>query len=602
MTTFDSTKRSLPDILANITNGKIQLPDFQRGWIWDDDHVQSLLASIARSFPIGAVMLLETGGNVRFQVRPVEHVPFDKTIPEAEFLILDGQQRLTTLTQVLKLTKPVKTRNNKGKAIERHYYFDINLALEGPEQIEDAIIAVECDRKVKTNFGRDIELDLSTRELECKNFYFPCTEIINSDNWEESLYEFAPERMKDYIEFRKQVLNAFRHYQIPIIELKKETTKEAVCLVFEKVNTGGVPLSVFELITATYAADDYNLRDDWFGSDIRQVQSRQKRIHQDPLLSGIEATDLLQTITLLHTYEKRQQDIIDGKTGKQISAVSAKRTAILSLSLDAYKTWVDRTEQGFITAAKFLRQQCFYALGDIPYSTQIPALAAILTHLQDGNWLTPVINDKLSRWYWCGVLGELYGGAIETRIANDLEEVLAWIKNGAEEPRTVREAVFQPDRLNSLRSRQSAAYKGINTLVLREGAKDFFWKDKVQNLDQADVALDIHHIFPVKWCEAQKIDWKIYNSIVNKTPISYKANRKIGGAAPSRYLAQLQTDENVQLDDLAMDGILESHLIDPIAMRTDNFQVFFDHRFQALLNIISKAMGKKIGIEAVIES
>jgi hypothetical protein len=602
MTTFDITRRSLPDVLADISNGKIQLPDFQRGWIWDDDHVQSLLASIARSFPIGSVMLLETGGNVRFQVRLVEYVTFGTSIPEAESLILDGQQRLTTLTQVLKLTTPVNTRNNKGKAIERYYYFDINLALEGPEQIEDAIIAVERDRKVKTNFGKDVKLDLSTPELECKNFYFPCTQIINSNEWERNLHRFAPDKFGAYMDFRDRVLDTFRTYQIPIIELKKETTKEAVCLVFEKVNTGGVPLSVFELITATYAADSYNLRDDWFGNDIRQVESRQQRIHQDLLLSGIEATDLLQTITLLHTYEKRQQDIVDGKTGKQISAVSAKRTAILSLSLDAYKIWVDRTEQGFITAAKFLRQQCFNALGAIPYRTQIPALAAILTHLQDGDWLTPVINDKLSRWYWCGVLGELYGGATETRIANDVEEVLAWIKNGAEEPRTVREAVFQPDRLNSLRSRQSAAYKGINTLVLREGAKDFFWKDKIQNLDQADVALDIHHIFPVKWCKAQNIDWKIYDSIVNKTPISYKANRKIGGAAPSHYLAKLQTDDKVQLDDLAMNSILESHLIDPIVMRTDNFQVFFERRFQALLNIISNAMGKKIGLETAIES
>jgi hypothetical protein len=598
MTTFDITRRSLPEILADIVSGKIQLPDFQRGWIWDDEHVQSLLVSIARSFPIGAVMLLETGGNVRFQVRPVEHVPFGQAIPEAEALILDGQQRLTTLTQVLKLTNPVKTRNNKGKEIERYYYFNIELALEGAEHLEEAIIAVEGDRKVKSNFGRDIVLDLSTRELECQNFYFPCTEIINADDWEESLYEFTPDKAKDYARFRKQVLNAFRTYQLPIIELKKETTKEAVCLVFEKVNTGGVPLSVFELITATYAADGHNLRDDWFGSDIRKVESRRKRLHEDKLLSGIEATDLLQTITLLHTYEKRQQDITIGKTGKQISAVSAKRTAVLSLPLDAYKNWVDKAEQGFITTAKFLRQQCFHALRDIPYSTQIPALAAILTHLQDGDWMTPVINDKLSRWFWCGILGELYGGAVETRIANDLEEVLAWIKNGAEEPRTVRDAVFQPERLNSLRSRQSAAYKGINTLVLREGAKDFFWKEKIQGLDQADVALDIHHIFPVKWCATNQIDWKIYDSIVNKTPISYKANRKIGGAAPSQYLAQLQSDKNVQLNDSAMNAILESHLIDPSAMRSDDFDAFFKGRFQALLRVIGNAMGKKIELES----
>ncbi|MCG5502052.1 GmrSD restriction endonuclease domain-containing protein [Ectothiorhodospira lacustris] len=70
MTTFDSTKRSLPELLKDITTGKIQLPDFQRGWVWDDDHVQSLLVSIARSFPVGAVMLMETGGEVRFETRP----------------------------------------------------------------------------------------------------------------------------------------------------------------------------------------------------------------------------------------------------------------------------------------------------------------------------------------------------------------------------------------------------------------------------------------------------------------------------------------------------------------------------------------------------
>ena len=62
MSTFDSTKTRLADLLHDIKVGKIQLPDFQRGWVWDDEHIRSLLVSIARSFPIGAVMLLESGG------------------------------------------------------------------------------------------------------------------------------------------------------------------------------------------------------------------------------------------------------------------------------------------------------------------------------------------------------------------------------------------------------------------------------------------------------------------------------------------------------------------------------------------------------------
>lgn len=124
MSTFDSTKQLLPAILRGVTAGKIQLPDFQRGWVWDDSHVRSLLVSIARSFPVGAVMLLETGGDVRFQVRPIENVKISGKLPEPELLILDGQQRLTSLTQVLMLNEPVKTFDEKGKPIRRYYYLD----------------------------------------------------------------------------------------------------------------------------------------------------------------------------------------------------------------------------------------------------------------------------------------------------------------------------------------------------------------------------------------------------------------------------------------------------------------------------------------------
>src|SRR5699024_8523304 len=102
--------------------------------------------------------------------------------------------------------------------------------------------------------------------------FFPCDQILNSDDWEDALQCFAPDKFRRYMEFRKTIIKPFRDYQLPIIELKKETTKEAVCLVFEKVNTGGVQLSVFELVTASFAVDGYNLRDDWYGSDIRKVE------------------------------------------------------------------------------------------------------------------------------------------------------------------------------------------------------------------------------------------------------------------------------------------------------------------------------------------
>lgn len=594
MTTFDSTKASLNDLLREIREGKIQLPDFQRGWVWDDDHIRDLLVSIARSFPIGAVMLLEAGGEVRFETRPVEGL--EKQIPKdqkPEKLILDGQQRLTTLTQALALDAPVRTTTAKGKKIKRHYYFDIRKAVEMPHALEEAVIAVDENKQLRSNFGRDVVLDLSSQELECQQLYFPCNQIMGSDDWEATLHQVAPEHFGTYMTFRSLILAPFRSYQLPVILLKKETSKEAVCLVFEKVNTGGVQLSVFELITASYAADGYNLRDDWFGSKVRNVESRRARIEQDDLLKGTEATEFLQAISLLHTFEQRLADIAAGKTGKQVRPVSAKRADVLQLPLSAWQQWADDLEAGFKLVGRFLRKECFYSRKELPYSTQLVPLAAVLARLGD-RWLEPRIYDKLARWYWCGVLGELYGGAVETRMANDYEELLRWFEDDEALPRTVRDASFQPDRFDTLRSRLSAAYKGINILVLREGSKDWFWKASIRELDASEIALDIHHIFPRNWCEGLGIAREEYDSILNKTPISYKANRKIGGDAPSEYLPRIQQEKQVGLSDDEMDSLLASHAIAPDLLRANDFYQFIEDRRRRLAGLIEGAMGKKV--------
>ncbi len=253
-------------------------------------------------------------------------------------------------------------------------------------------------------------------------------------------------------------------------------------------------------------------------------------------------------------------------------------------------------EQGFRLAARFLKKECFFDRRELPYSTQLVPLAAVLSRLGD-RWLEPKIYDKLARWYWCGVLGELYGGAVETRMANDYEELLTWFEDEEAFPRTVRDASFQVERLDTLRSRSSAAYKAANVLVLREGAQDWFWKAGIQELDAQEIALDIHHIFPKAWCQSNGIDRDIYDCILNKTIISYKANRKIGGEAPSRYLQKIQQEEQVQLSDSEMDQILETHALSPMLLREDNFEAFLEDRRRRLVALIEKAMCKTVYID-----
>jgi hypothetical protein len=202
---------------------------------------------------------------------------------------------------------------------------------------------------------------------------------------------------------------------------------------------------------------------------------------------------------------------------------------------------------------------------------------------------------KLARWYWCGVFGELYGSASETRIALDLQDLLKWInQQDASEPATVIAAGFQSSRLDTLRSRTSAAYRGLYVLLQEQGARDFFWKARLIDIDRNEEKIDIHHTFPRKWCEDQvpPITPRIYDSIVNKTAISYKANRKIGGKAPSEYLKQIETDKAVQLQPSAMDAILQTHCISPEFLRTDDFKGFMNARKATLLSLVEKAMGK----------
>jgi hypothetical protein len=377
------------------------------------------------------------------------------------------------------------------------------------------------------------------------------------------------------------------------IELKRETSKEAVCLVFEKVNTGGVQLSVFELVTATYAADNFNLRRDWYGEG--NIKGRHAKLATKPLLRDTAATEFLQGLCLLYTYECQQKDISAGKAGKEVTGVSAKREHILTMPLSAHKKWADCLVLGFLEAEQFLRHLGFHDPKYLPYRAQVIPLAVTLALARE-RWLEPQVQDKLAQWYWCGVFGELYGSASETRIALDLQHLMAWINDPhAALPATVVAAGFQATRLDTMRSRLSVAYRGLYVLLQKEGAEDFFWKARMVDLDRNDKAIDIHHIFPRKWCEdrKEKIPPRIYNSIVNKTAISYKANRKIGGSAPSIYLGQLERDAAVQLTPAAMDGILKTHLIDPKYLRQDDFEGFFQDRKAALLKLIEKAMGKQ---------
>lgn len=562
------------DLMKDIGAGKIQLPDFQRGWVWDDNRIRGLIASITQNFPVGAAMFLEYGNNsVRFKYRMIESAPALNVAPEQ--LILDGQQRLTSIYAAFCSPNAVKTKTDKGNATNQFYYIDIAKALDPTVDRIEAIISVRENKQIVSDFGRSIDLDVSTAEKEYGNKLFPLNIILDDEKcfeWEQAYLAYHNNSHKisnEYRAFRGKIILPVTHYKIPVISLDKDTPKEAVCQVFENVNQGGVSLTVFELVTAIFAMDDFELRTDW-------DQRKREKLNGD-VLSIVTATDFLTACTLLSAYER-------GET------VSCKKKDVLALKLIDYQAYADRLTQGFQEAEILLAEERIFTSRDLPYTTQLIPLAVLCALLlPDHRIKASKVKNKIKQWYWCGVFGELYGSANETRYVNDVVGVMSWLAGGAL-PKTIVDSYFNPMRLLMLQSRRSAAYKGIMALVMKNHSRDFISGQEMDLALYKATGIDIHHIFPKSYCISKHYEYGKWDSVINKTPISYGTNREIGGAAPSVYLARIE--KKVTPADLR--DYLATHWIDMDDCRTDDFARFIVNRARKILDAIENATGKQI--------
>ena len=577
-----SLDTELSELMREVSSGKEQLPEFQRGWTWDNDRIRGIIASLSQGYPMGAIMRLEYGNeNVRFKYRTIEGVTVTGVTPE--FLILDGQQRLTSMYRATCCKEPVETTTEKGKEIKRYYYLDIKKCLDESEDRVDAVIAVPSDRKVKTNFDRDVVLDLSTRELEFEHEMFPINIIFDSnarEDWADGYkeyHEYDKTFMEKYKQFRTQVIDTIVGYKLPVITLGKETPREAVCKVFENVNTGGVPLTVFELVTATFATYDFDLRKDWIECRDK-IRGKGETLNTD-VMEGVDETSFLTAITLYTTY------LSDKMT-------TCKKKDVLALNFEDYKKNRDVLLEGYKMARKFLFQQYVFRKRDLPYTTQLIPLSAICAVIGTASFNLPSTQKILAKWFWCGIMGEMYGGANETRYATDIEDVVADIQGKDSQNRTINAAYFSATRLLSLQTRNSAAYKGIMALVYREQCRDFMQGITMDIVKSMDESPDIHHIFPEAYCKKMGLDKTKWNSIVNKTPLLPASNRQIGGDAPSVYSGNIM--KKAEIDEAELRFRIESHLINYDYLIVDDFDHYFIARAKAILKVIEAAMGKTI--------
>lgn len=577
-----SLDTELSELMRDVTSGKAQLPEFQRSWTWDDGRIRGILASLSQGYPMGAIMRLECGNeNVKFKYRPIEGVKNVTVAPD--YLILDGQQRLTSMYRTTCSTDAVLTKTDKGKEITRFYYLDMKKCLDDNEDRYDAIVPVPEDRKVKTDFDRKVLLDLSTKELEYENDMFPINIIFDGsarEDWADGYkeyHEYGKEFMERYKKFRTEVIETITGYKLPVITLGRETPREAVCKVFENVNTGGVALTVFELVTATFATYEFDLRKDW--EECRDIIWGKNEPLNTDVMKGVDETAFLTTITLYTSFFAE-------------TATTCKKKDVLGLEFESYQENKAAVLEGYKMARKFLFSQYVFRMRDLPYTTQLIPLAAICAVIGKSNFNLPKTQKILARWFWCGIMGEMYGGANETRFANDIEDVVAAIQGKESQNRTINASYFSATRLMSLQTRNSAAYKGIMALVYRESCRDFMKGTTMDIVKSMDESPDVHHIFPEAYCIKQGYPKAKWNSIINKTPLLPESNRQIGGEAPSKYSQKIM--KAAQIDETQLRLRVESHLVNYAAFIQDDFDTYFIDRAKAIMKVIEGAMEKTI--------
>ena len=581
---FDLHKQPLFDILQSVKYGKIQLADFQRDWCWEDQRIRSLLCEVSLGFPVGTLMLLEQNQtNAAWHLKPrlVEGVELEDP-PRPDFLVLDGQQRLTSLFMALLSEKPV--RINRGKRYrpdQRWYYFDILKSLELPETRRDeAIIGLNANKKFR-NSQQGLSLDCSNPEDEYKADLFPVSELFHFSRWRShycQYWHYQPDKLGLIDRFEAMVVKKFEHYQLGLHVLCAQLPRAAICHIFVRHNELPCELTHFDLLTSEYAWQDLDLRADW--------ATREKTFLKYKVLRLLKPTEFLQSISLISTYHSRLEAEVNPL--KISNRVTFDRQNILSLGVEEYQRWAGVLTKGFESAAQFLHTQGIYDADDLPYSLQLVVMSPLMAILREDSKLDGG-RRKLEQWFYCGAASGIYSRSRESVAAKDLLEIPLWVLKGCEMPTSVIESHITEKRLQNLVNSQGAAYRAISALLRRDGALDFLTGEEITDIKYFEEKIENHHIFPRDWCKKMGIGRGRYNSIVNKTPLRAKTNRFLGGQSPKDYLERL---EGRGMSQERLDVILRSHLIEPELLRANDFEGFFQNRTEQILQCLQTAMGK----------
>lgn len=513
---------SVEELVGMIERGELRLPEMQRRYVWRSTRVRDLLDSLYRAYPSGAILLWETDEAVPMQEMAVSQQsnPYQSTR-----LLLDGQQRLTSLSAVVR-GEAVKVRGRR-RPVELLFNLDHpeKLAVvtevvedgaddEDDEELFDTETGDEADSsedELQKRFDR-MTFVVATKKLEQLPQWVKVTDVFKTDEDAPFLERAGIERVNDprFKKYSQRLarLRGIRKYMYRMDVLERTLSYDEVTEIFVRVNSLGAKLRSSDLALAQITAK-------WRNS-LKTFEAFQLKCAKTGF--DLDLGLYLKNLVVFATGQSR------------FLTVGNLQLAVLQ------DGWKDGC-RGMEFALNFIKNNAGI---DSPALLSSPFMLIALAyhgHMRDYS-LSEEESRGLRHWILlANAKGRYSRGSSETILDQDLTT----LKNGGGAQELIDRLRQQVGRLEIApeelegRNQRSALFKTMFLAFRDAGAKD--WRSQVAiALDHsgAQHRLQFHHIFPKAVLKASYTGREA-DDIANLCFIGGKTNRQISDKAPSDY-------------------------------------------------------------------
>ena len=558
-----TTETSLRKLVEQVNSGELVLPQFQRSFVWDPRDIKSLIVSVVRNYPAGSILQIRYSQK-HFEVRPFENV-FDPPA-RATYMILDGQQRLTSL-------------HNAFYGAGKHLFYVKVQNLLDRQDIEESIFAKTKSQKTENQIN-DLSTQLNTLELPVSLFingtklskwievaaeHFAKKQLEAPSNSKE-MYPLVKEKRHEFEKVLIPIREAIEKYQFPVLSLAEDSTAEAICIIFETLNNTGVKLRVFDLLNARFFPYGINLRELW-----------EKAKRNYPIFGEfkVDPYQLLQAISALRS-----------------KSANVTRKSVLDLNLDrsTFEKFWNGVCKSMADVLNLLQTQCGVLSHEwLPYSPILVTLTTVIHELPIDKVVESATRVKIiKKWFWLSCFGQRYQGSSTTQISYDIPKLREWIETG-KSYLELDDNDISEDVIRATTPNQRAVYRAIMCTIVSSGLKDFYSGKPINYSLLIEQKIDDHHIFPSAFLKKHCSNQDQTDSVVNRTLIDATTNRSIGDLPPADYLAKI---ENAQGSTISIDTF-QSHLVNKeamVAMKDNNFEEFCNARVKLIRERLRKLM------------